>query len=43
LGKGIFVEYDLHDEGAIVEFTDEDGYKDEIRVSTGLLSIKETI
>jgi len=43
LVKEFFVEYDLHDEGAIVEFTDEDRYKDKIRMSTGLLCIKETI
>ncbi|WP_313469836.1 hypothetical protein [Lysinibacillus sp.] len=43
LGKGVFIGYDLHDEEVIVEFTDEDGYKDELRVSTGLLSNKETI
>lgn len=37
LGKGVFIEYDLHDNEAVVEFIDEDGYKDELRVSTSLL------
>lgn len=37
LGKGLFIEYDIFDNEAIVEFTDEDGYKDELRVSTSLL------
>lgn len=37
LGEGVFVSYDLHDGECVVEFTDEDGYKDELRVSTGLL------
>lgn len=38
LGEGIFLEYDLHDGEAVIEITDEDGYKDELRVSTHLLS-----
>ena len=37
LGKGVFISYDLHDGEAVVEFTDELGYTDELRVSTGLL------
>lgn len=36
-GKGIFLRYDVFDGEAVVEFTDEDGYKDELRVSTHLL------
>lgn len=38
LGLGVFVEYDLHDGEAVVEFTDENGYKDELRISTHMLS-----
>lgn len=38
LGKGTFIRYDLHDGESVVEFTDEDGYKDELRVSTILLN-----
>lgn len=42
LGEGIFVDYDLHDGEVVVEFTDELGYKDELRVSDCMLSKVET-
>lgn len=38
LGEGVFVRYDLHDGECVVKFTDELGYDDELRVSTGMLS-----